>query len=74
MLPMQVSKLQAELELKLSVIALPLDICVQHAARGESSLQGVLDSVTRILQDIERFEEALREQGIRTVAALPAQL
>ena len=44
---LQVSSLRGQLEMKLSVLALPLDICVQQAVRGESSLQGVLDTVTK---------------------------
>ena len=54
---LQVAKLREELEVKLRVISLPIDICVRHAVSGESSLQAVLDIVIKILQDIESFDQ-----------------
>ena len=53
-----------DLELKMKVLALPLDICVSAAVKGQSSLQGVVDVALKILQDIDQFEEALRQQTL----------
>ena len=45
----QVLRLRNELEMKLSVLALPVDICVQHSIRGNSALQGALKAALSIL-------------------------
>ncbi|KAK9812925.1 hypothetical protein WJX72_005880 [[Myrmecia] bisecta] len=60
----EVLRLRDELELKVRVLSLPIDICVQHAVRGNSALQGALDVALKALRDIEEFEEGLREQDI----------
>ena len=65
----QVALVRDELELKMKVLALPLDICLSAAVKGQSSLQGVLDVALKILQDIERFEDNLRNQTLSKVNA-----
>lgn len=65
--PWQVAVVRDELELKMKVLALPLDICVSAAVRGQTSLQGVLDVALKVLQDIERFEDTLRQQTLSKV-------
>ena len=63
----QVMKLRDELELKVDVLSLPVDICVQHALQGKSALQGALNVALRVLQDIEDYEANLRQQEIDMV-------
>ena len=65
----QVLRLRNELEMKLSVLALPVDICVQHSIRGNSALQGALKAALSILGDIEAFEDALRREAIMKVCS-----
>ena len=60
-------KLRDELELKVDVLSLPVDICVQHALQGKSALQGALNVALRVLQDIEDYEANLRQQEIDMV-------
>ena len=60
-------RLRNELETKLTVLSLPVDICVQHAVRGNSALQGALNAALSVLGDIEAFEESLRDQEILEV-------
>jgi hypothetical protein len=67
----QVLRLRDELELKVDVLSLPVDICVQHALQGNSALQGALNVALRVLQDIEDYEANLRQQEIDTVSYLP---
>lgn len=64
---LQVIRLRNELEVKLSVLALPLDICVQHSVRGNSALQGALTAALSVLGDIESLEDALRREDINKV-------
>lgn len=64
---MQVLKLRDELELKVDVLSLPVDICVQHALQGNSALQGALNVALKVLQDIEDYEASLRQQEIDMV-------
>ena len=64
----QVLKLRDELELKVDVLSLPVDICVQHALQGNSALQGALNVALRVLQDIEDYEASLRQQEIDMVS------
>ena len=66
----QVLRLRDELELKVDVLSLPVDICVQHALQGNSALQGALNVALRVLQDIEDYEAGLRQQEIDIVCAL----
>ena len=66
----QVLRLRDELELKVDVLSLPVDICVQHALQGNSALQGALNVALRVLQDIEDYEANLRQQEIDTVSCL----
>lgn len=63
----QVMKLRDELELKVDVLSLPVDICVQHALQGNSALQGALNVALKVLQDIEDYEAGLRQQEIDMV-------
>lgn len=63
----QVLKLRDELELKVDVLSLPVDICVQHALQGNSALQGALNVALKVLQDIEDYEASLRQQEIDIV-------
>jgi len=67
----QVLRLRDELELKVDVLSLPVDICVQHALQGNSALQGALNVALRVLQDIQDYEANLRQQEIVTVSYLP---
>ncbi|KAL3148164.1 hypothetical protein ABBQ38_014444 [Trebouxia sp. C0009 RCD-2024] len=60
----EVLKLRDELELKVDVLSLPVDICVQHALQGNSALQGALNVALKVLQDIEDYEASLRQQEI----------
>lgn len=60
-------RLRDELELKVRILALPVDICVQQAVKGNSALQGVLDVALSVLRDIEEFEESLSQQEVATV-------
>ena len=60
-------RLRDELELKVNVLSLPVDICVQHALQGNSALQGALNVALRVLQDIEDYEASLRQQEIDMV-------
>ena len=60
-------KLRDELELKVNVLSLPVDICVQHALQGNSALQGALNVALKVLQDIEDYETSLRQQEIDMV-------
>ncbi|KAL3140885.1 hypothetical protein ABBQ32_005419 [Trebouxia sp. C0010 RCD-2024] len=60
----EVMKLRDELELKVDVLSLPVDICVQHALQGNSALQGALNVALKVLQDIEDYEASLRQQEI----------
>ncbi|KAL0033592.1 hypothetical protein WJX79_006257 [Trebouxia sp. C0005] len=60
----EVLRLRDELELKVDVLSLPVDICVQHALQGNSALQGALNVALRVLQDIEDYEANLRQQEI----------
>ncbi|KAL0034905.1 hypothetical protein WJX77_012220 [Trebouxia sp. C0004] len=62
----EVLRLRDELELKVDVLSLPVDICVQHALQGNSALQGALNVALRVLQDIEDYEANLRQQEIDT--------
>lgn len=74
---MQVLRLRDELELKVNVLSLPVDICVQHALQGNSALQGALNVALRVLQDIEDYEASLRQQeidAVRNVELLPCTL
>ena len=64
---MQVLRLRDELEVKVRVISLPVDICVQLVVRGNSALQGALDVALAALRDIEEFEESLRNQDVAVV-------
>ena len=64
---MQVLRLRDELEVKVRVISLPVDICVQLVIRGNSALQGALDVALAALRDIEEFEESLRNQDVAIV-------
>ncbi len=61
-------RLRDELELKVDVLSLPVDICVQHALQGNSALQGALNVALRVLQDIEDYEANLRQQEIDMVS------
>ena len=67
----QVLKLRDELELKVDVLSLPVDICVQHALQGNSALQGALNVALKVLQDIEDYEASLRQQEIDMVGVPP---
>ena len=69
---MQVLKLRDELELKVNVLSLPVDICVQQALQGNSALQGALNVALKVLQDIEDFEGNLQQQEIDLVSPLLA--
>lgn len=60
-------KLRDELELKVNVLSLPVDICVQQALQGNSALQGALNVALKVLQDIEDFEANLQQQEIDLV-------
>ena len=62
--------------MKLTILSLPVDICVQYSATGNSALQGALDAALSVLSDIEAFEESLRNQEILEVQQQdsPAQL
>lgn len=74
---MQVLRLRDELELKVNVLSLPVDICVQHALQGNSALQGALNVALRVLQDIDDYEASLRQQeidAVRNVELLPLHL
>ena len=64
-------KLRDELELKVDVLSLPVDICVQHALQGNSALQGALNVALKVLQDIEEYEASLRQQEIDMVGFPP---
>ena len=64
---LQVIRLRNELEVKLSILALPMDICVQHAVRGNSALQGALTAALAVLGEIEALEDALRKEDINKV-------
>lgn len=64
----QVLKLRDELELKVSVLSLPVDICVQQALQGNSALQGALNVALKVLQDVEDFEANLQQQEIDLVS------
>lgn len=60
-------KLRDELELKVNVLSLPVDICVQQALKGNSALQGALNVALKVLQDIADFEANLQQQEIDLV-------
>ena len=62
-------KLRDELELKVNVLSLPVDICVQQALQGNSALQGALNVALKVLQDIEDFEANLQQQEIDLVSS-----
>ena len=61
--------LRNELELKLSCLALPMDICVQHSVRGNSALQGALKAALSVLGELEACEDLLRNEDILKVPA-----
>lgn len=65
-------KLRDELELKVNVLSLPVDICVQQALQGNSALQGALNVALKVLQDIEDFEANLQQQEIDLVTPVLA--
>ena len=66
----QVVKLRDQLELKLAVLNLPLEICITKAVRGSSALQASLEEVLGVIQEVEKLEDQLRNQEINLVRAV----
>ncbi|EFJ09236.1 hypothetical protein SELMODRAFT_428281 [Selaginella moellendorffii] len=54
--------LQKELESRLQVLGLPVDMCVQYVLHGNTVLQGALDMILRVINDIVRFQKELECQ------------
>lgn len=67
---LQVLSLKDTLELKLRMLSVPLEVCVQQAIKGNSALQDVLDVALAILRDIETFETTLHQQELAAVGDL----
>ncbi|KAH7285238.1 hypothetical protein KP509_33G018400 [Ceratopteris richardii] len=59
----QLQALQRELESRLQVLSLPVDMCVQHVLHGNSALEGALNMVILIVNDIVSFQEELEAQA-----------
>lgn len=57
----EVMQLRDELEMKVRILALPVDICVQQAFKGNSAMQGALEVALSVLHNIEQFESSLRD-------------
>lgn len=51
-------------------VCLVVDICVQHAIRGNSALQGAVNAALSVLADIEALEDSLRNQMILEVGII----
>ncbi|KAI5077277.1 hypothetical protein GOP47_0007101 [Adiantum capillus-veneris] len=60
---MQLQALQRELESRLQVLSLPVDMCIQHVLHGNTALQGALDMVILLINDIVSFQEELEAQA-----------
>ncbi|XP_024521296.1 uncharacterized protein LOC112342911 [Selaginella moellendorffii] len=58
----RIELLQKELESRLQVLSLPVDMCVQYVLHGNTVLQGALDMILRVINDIVRFQEELESQ------------
>lgn len=61
--PSQLQVLQKELESRLQVLSLPVDMCVQYVLHGNTALQGALDMALRVINDIVSFQEELEAQA-----------
>ncbi|KAJ7530796.1 hypothetical protein O6H91_14G019700 [Diphasiastrum complanatum] len=59
----QLQSLQKELEARLQVLSLPVDMCVQYVLHGNTALQGALDMALRLINDIVTFQEELEAQS-----------
>ncbi|KAH9571302.1 hypothetical protein CY35_02G088200 [Sphagnum magellanicum] len=59
----QLQVLQKELESRLQVLSLPVDMCVQYVLHGNTALQGALDMALRVINDIVSFQEELEAQA-----------
>lgn len=59
----QLQTLQRELESRLQVLSLPVDMCIQHVLHGNTALQGALDMVILLINDIVSFQEELEAQA-----------
>ncbi|KAK9821539.1 hypothetical protein WJX74_009569 [Apatococcus lobatus] len=57
-------RLRDQLELKLAVLSLPLEICIQKVIHGSSALQASLEEVVSVIQEVEALEEQLCNQAI----------
>lgn len=60
---LQLQLLQKELESRLQVLSLPVDMCVQYVLHGNTALQGALDMAIRVINDIVSFQEELEAQA-----------
>ncbi|KAG0624091.1 hypothetical protein M758_3G223400 [Ceratodon purpureus] len=58
----QLQVLEKELESRLQVLSLPVDMCVQYVLHGNTALQGALDMALRVINDIVSFQEELEAQ------------
>ena len=67
---LQLVRLRDQLELKLAVLSLPLEICIQKAVRGYSALQASLEEVLEVIRQVELLEEELRSQEMTLVRPL----
>jgi hypothetical protein len=67
---LQLQVLQKELESRLQVLSLPVDMCVHYVLHGNTALQGALDMALRVINDIVSFQEELEAQAYTEVESL----
>ncbi|KAK9843843.1 hypothetical protein WJX81_008641 [Elliptochloris bilobata] len=69
----EVLRLRKELELRLRMLAWPLDACVGRAVQGNPALQAAVEGALSLLQEVEAFEEALRSRDISQKPGTPCK-
>jgi hypothetical protein len=64
---LQIRELVAEAEIKLEMLALPLDVCMHAVARGNSAVEHTLVAVLQTVEDLASFPDNHEKQLVQRV-------
>jgi hypothetical protein len=68
----ELRRLDAALQHRLRMLALPIDLCAHHAARGNAALMEALEAALGVMREVSELAESLELQKVAAAQGEPA--